>query len=114
MSAGQPAYSVVRSAGGLVFVSGQLGLDDDGAPTSVATQTRRALERICAALEPVGLTKGGIVSCTVILGSMQDWSAMNLAFEEFFDPPYPSRTAFGGELIGGALVEINAIASSAA
>ena len=108
-------YSVTRRAGDLVFVSGQLGrVGDELVDGGVGAQTRQAIANIGTALAEHGLGLEHVVKCTVFLTSMSDWPAMNDAYADVFGAPYPARSALGAELIGGALVEIEAIASAAA
>ena len=108
-------YSVTRRAGDLVFVSGQLGRSgDELVEGGIAGQTRQCIANIEAALAEHGLDLGHVVKCTVFLASMSDWPAMNEVYAEVFGTPYPARSAMGVELIGGALVEIEAIASAVA
>lgn len=109
MSEAVPAYSAIRRAGDLVFVSGQLGIDGGG-PQDVAAETRRALGRATALLSEQGGGRDDIVKCTVFLADMSDWAEMNAVFAAYFTEPYPARSAIGSELALGARVEIEAIA----
>lgn len=104
------AYSPTRRAGDLVFVSGQLGVTSGEAGGDVATQTRIALTRMEELLATHGGSRADVVKCTVFLVRMADWSAMNAEYGAFFGQNFPSRSAVGAELIGDALVEIEAVA----
>lgn len=109
MSDWTPAYSSTRRAGDLVFVSGQFGTEDGHQP-DVARETTVALKRLVALVEAEGGKRSDVVRCTVYLEDMADWPAMNASFGAFFEPPYPARTAVGGQLALGARVEIDGIA----
>ena len=110
MTVPSPAYSPIRRAGDLLFVSGQLGTTPDSPAGDVSSQTRQALEKLEAHLISEGANRSDIVKCTVFLTSMGDWSAMNEVFASFFSHPYPARSAVAVELIGSAVVEIEAVA----
>ena len=52
-----------------------------------------------------------VVKTTVFLKDMDDFSAMNEVYQEYFEEPYPARSACSvNGLSGGALVEIEAVA----
>lgn len=107
-----PPYSLSRRAGDLLFISGQVpSLPEGGWAEGITDQTRLVLEKIKAILADNGLGLDAVVKCQVFLTTMEDWPAMNAVYAEVFGQPYPARSAFGVELIAGALVEIEAIAS---
>lgn len=91
-------YEPVRRAGGLLFLSGQIGARDDGTlvPGGVQAETRRALERVKALVESEGSTMERVVKCTVLLADIAEWDAMNEAYARFFPGRKPARTAVGG------------------
>jgi enamine deaminase RidA (YjgF/YER057c/UK114 family) len=65
-----PLYSQAVKAGGLVFVSGQVGQDPDTgklAGSTVQEQTRQCLKNIAAILGAAGSSMEKIVSATFIL-----------------------------------------------
>ena len=100
---------------GLVFTSGQLGLDPatgDFAPGGVEAQTRQSLANIRAVLEEAGTGMDRVVKTTVFLKDMNDFAAMNKVYAEFFgEGGCPARSAVEvAKLPKGGLVEIEAIA----
>lgn len=100
-------------AGGFVFVSGQLGLDDKGAVVAedVGAQARKALERIAAILAEAGTGLDSAVKVSVWLTDKADFPAFNAVYREFFPNRPPARSTVVSELlIPGARVEIDAIA----
>ena len=110
MSDWTPAYSSTRRVGDLVFVSGQLGIEDGHQPDA-ARETTVALGRLVTLVEGEGGTRSDVVRCTIYLEDMADWPAMNASFGAFFEAPYPTRTAVGGQLALGARVEVDGIAA---
>lgn len=107
-------YSQGNAIGNLVFTAGQIGLD----PTTgqfvsddVQDQTRRALTSIKAILETAGASLNDVVKTTVFLSDMGNFKLMNEIYKQFFEEPYPARSAVAvKDLPLGALVEIEAIA----
>jgi 2-iminobutanoate/2-iminopropanoate deaminase len=61
------------------------------------------------ALAAAGATLDDVVSVTVYLADVDDWTKFNDVYKEIFRPPYPTRTAIGANL-RGILVEISAVA----
>ncbi|MBR3503083.1 MAG: RidA family protein [Clostridia bacterium] len=108
-------YSQGIAAGGMVFTSGQLGLDPatgDFAPGGIEAQTRQSLTNVKAVLEAAGADLGKVVKTTVFLKDMNDFAAMNKVYAEFFgEGGCPARSAVEvARLPKGGLVEIEAIA----
>jgi len=107
-------YSQGIAAGGLVFVSGQLGIDpatDELAGATIESQTHQALSNIAAILGASGASLDGVVKTTVFLKDLDDFGAMNAVYAQFFEKSLPARTtAQVSDLPKGALVEIDCIA----
>ena len=99
---------------GYVFLSGQTPIDPatgELVAGTVGDQTRQCLANLTAVLASGGLDLGDVVKCNVYLTDMADFPAMNVAYAEHFDEPYPARTTVGvASLPLGARVEIEMIA----
>ncbi len=106
-------YRQATEAGGFVFLSGQLALDEAGNLVSggVAEQTRKALERAQSLLQEGGLSLADVVKATVFLTDLKTFPEMNGVYAEFFPKDAPSRSTFqvAGLPKGGA-VEIELVA----
>ncbi|MBR9990384.1 MAG: Rid family detoxifying hydrolase [Gemmatimonadetes bacterium] len=107
-------YSPAVRSGGLVFLSGQIGLRPgtrELAAGGVAAETEQALENVRTVLAAADLTPADVVKCTVFLADMRDYDAMNAVYARFFDTAPPARSAVGvNGLPLGARVEIECIA----
>ncbi len=108
-------YSQAISAGGLLFVSGQIPLDPatgqlvDG---DLAAQTHRVFQNLGAILDAAGATFDHVVRTTVYLADMNDFPAMNAVYATYFASPAPARaTVQAARLPKDARVEIDLIAS---
>ena len=107
-------YSQAVAAGGLVFISGQIGLSPaDGKlrPGGIKEQTRQALSNLEAIVKAAGLGLDNVVKTTVLLADMRYFAEVNSIYAERFGSNPPARAAFAvRELPLGALIEIEAIA----
>ena len=109
------AYSQAVKANGLVFVSGQLGIDPETgelAGQSAGEQATQALRNISNILTAAGSDITRIVRTTIYLHDVNDFAEVNERYAEVFTGEVkPARCAFGGnDIPKGALVEIDAIA----
>ncbi len=107
-------YSQAIQVGNLVYTSGQIPIDPATgafAEGGIREQTRQSLTNVKAILEEVGLTMGSVVKTTVFMADMGDFAEMNAVYAEFFQEPYPARSAVAVKTLPkGALVEIEVIA----
>jgi 2-iminobutanoate/2-iminopropanoate deaminase len=107
-------YSQAIRAGGLLFVSGQLGLDPATGKLveGVETQAARALDNMAAILAEAGMGFRNVVKATVLLASMDDFAVVNAIYATRFPESPPARAAYAvAKLPLGGLVEIEAIAA---
>lgn len=111
-------FSPAVRAGGLIFVSGQLGTRTvDGRPVlvpgGIEAETRQALENVRDILAQAGSSLDRVVKCTVMMADMAEWPRMNAVYTTFFPGPKPARSAFGATgLALGARVEIECVAAA--
>ena len=109
-------YSQAVESNGILFTSGQVGIDPETSEMvegGIEDQAIRVLENIYAILSESGLDKTSIIKLNVFLKDLDDFSIVNDTFKEFFgDNEYPARTTVEvSELPLGALIEIDCIAS---
>lgn len=107
-------FSQAIRAGGLVFVSGQVGMDPatgrliDG---DTAAQTERVLRNVSAVLAAAGTGLDRVVRAGVFLADLNDFAAMNAVYGRFFPVDPPARTTVEvSRLPLGAAVEIDVVA----
>ena len=106
-------YSQAVEVGNLVFTSGQIPLDPATGtmPEGIEAQTRQSLTNVKNILEAAGLSLDDVVKTTVFLADMSLFASMNAVYAEFFQAPYPARSAVAvREIPKGALVEVETIA----
>ena len=108
-------YSVATEAAGLVFLSGQVGLDPvsgERAPDEVGAQAHQVMRNIGGVLGDLGLTYEDIAKATVFLADIADFAEVNDIYKSYFEGPFPARSAVqAGALPGGFLVEIEVVAA---
>lgn len=108
-------YSQAIEANGKVFVSGQLPIDPatgEFAEGGIKALARQSLTNIKNILAEAGLTMNNVCKVTVLLADINDFAAVNEVYAEFFEAPYPARSAFAvAALPKGAAIEIEAIAA---
>jgi enamine deaminase RidA (YjgF/YER057c/UK114 family) len=106
-------YSPAVRAGGLLFVSGQVGSREDGSPEpELAAQVRLAFENLNAVLRAADCTFDDVVDVTIFMVDPESkfeqiWSVAQAYWGE---APYPNATAVGVTWLSGFQFEIKAIA----
>jgi len=107
-------YSQAISAGGFVFVSGQLALEPghkELSGGSIEEQTEQVFANLRAILEEAGTGLDRLVKTTVYLQNLDDFQGMNSVYSAHVgERPPASATVEVAKLPSGALVEIDAIA----
>jgi reactive intermediate/imine deaminase len=107
-------YSHAASAGGFVFVSGQLPVRPDGtkaADRPFGEQARLALANVKAALAAGGARPEDVVKVTVYVTSIESWAEFNAAYAEMFGDHRPARAVIPcGPLHYGLALEVEAVA----
>ena len=107
-------YSQAIEAGGMVFASGQVPIDpatDQFVEGGIKEQTRQSLTNARNILREANTDLTHVVKTTVFLSDMDNFAAMNEVYAEFFQQPYPARSAVAVKTLPkGALVEIECIA----
>lgn len=106
-------YSQAVRKGGILQVAGQ-GPGDPATGrfvgTTVAEQTRQALDNVQAILAEAGAGFDDVVMMRVYLTRREDFAEMNAVYAEYMSEPYPARTTVFVGLAEGMLVEIDALA----
>jgi 2-iminobutanoate/2-iminopropanoate deaminase len=108
-----PPLSPARSAGALVFTSGQLARGGDGAIVAggIEAQAERALANLVRVLADEGCVPADVVQVTAWLTEPAYGAAFNVAYRRVFAAPFPARSTVVSALLApDALIEIEAIA----
>ena len=111
-------YTPVRKAGSYYYTSGQVGIDPKSktAASDVTAQTTQALANLKITLQEAGVDMNDVVKTTVFLTDMNDFAAMNAAYENMFEAPRPARSTVAVQELPRVagdtriLVEVDAVA----
>jgi 2-iminobutanoate/2-iminopropanoate deaminase len=105
-------YSQAITYNGLLFLSGQLGLDPSTMilPLDVATQTHQIFYNIQAILAAAGKDLTNVIKTTVFLVDMEDFAQVNSIYAHYFGNHKPARSCVAvKQLPKNALIEIECI-----
>lgn len=109
-------YSQAIRVGNIIFTSGQIPIDPatgSFVEGGIKEQTRQSLLNVKAILNEAGTTMDHVIKTTVFMADMNDFAEMNSVYSEFFNTPYPARSAVAVKTLPkGALVEIEVIAET--
>jgi 2-iminobutanoate/2-iminopropanoate deaminase len=100
-------------AGNTLFVAGQQGPDSQGkvTGTDITLQTTNAIAAVEKVVKKAGFQMTDITSVTVYITDLNDVPKMNEVYKKLMPDPKPARaTVQVAGLIGGAKIEISAIA----
>jgi 2-iminobutanoate/2-iminopropanoate deaminase len=106
-------YSQAIVTGGLIFCSGQIGIDPKKGTLvkGFEKQTQQVLKNLRAVLKEANSDLNYIVKVTVYLADINDYKTMNEIYGQYFTDHKPARAAFAvANLPAGALIEIEAVA----
>ena len=100
-------------AGNTLYVAGQQGPDAHGkvTGTDITLQTTNAIAAVEKVVKAAGFQMTDIVAVTVYVTDLNDVEQMNEVYKKLMPDPKPARaTVQVAGLIGGAKIEISAIA----
>ena len=105
-------FSDAVQAGGLLFVSGQLGLNSlVKGKDSFRDEVRNALGNVKQILNKNGLSLKHVVKVTVYLKNLEQFDVFNEIYMQQFSDPFPARTCvIVKDLVQHANIEISVIA----
>lgn len=107
-------YTDAVRAGDLLFVSGCVPVDGEGAlvPGDVVAQARQVFTNVGAILVAAGATFADVVKVTVFLTDVDDRAAVNTVRQEVFGETRPASTLVEVSrlAIAGARIEVEAVA----
>lgn len=102
--------------GDWVYASGQLGrVPGTGriAEGGIKAETRQVCENLKAVLEAAGSSLAKVVKVTIYMTDLGELMEMNEVFNAYFPSDPPARTTLeAAGLVGGARVEIEAVATT--
>lgn len=110
----QVPYSTAVAAGNLLFVSGQVPVQENGKPLIGGTfeeETRLTLDNVKRVVEGAGSSMDKVVKVMAFLGDMKYFGEFNSIYKEYFPENQPARSCIqAGRLPLDFKVEVEAIA----
>ncbi len=106
-------YSQAIASDGLLFCSGQLGLDPATGDLveGVEAQAERVMLNLRAVLDAAGVTFEDVLKTTIFLADIGDFAVVNAVYGRFMPDPPPARsTVQVAALPKGGRVEVELIA----
>ncbi|HCA43113.1 MAG TPA: hypothetical protein DEP28_07655 [Bacteroidetes bacterium] len=106
-------YSQAIQFGDFIYTSGQIPMDMEGnlRGNDIKSQTRVVLQNLTHLLEDNNSSLGNALKVTVYLTDMNNFSAMNEVYSEYFSESLPARTTVEvSRLPKDVLIEIDCIA----
>ncbi len=108
-------FSTAVKFGNFLFLSGILGTDlktSELVSPDVGEQTKQCMETLGLVLRQAKMDYSDVVSCTVYLTDLDDYSEVNKAYSPYFPKDPPARTCVQvAKLVRGAKVELSFIAA---
>ncbi len=110
-----PYSQAVKTAGGMLFVSGQIPLVPETgaiAEGGIEGQATQVLNNLKAIVTAAGYTLSDVVKTTVYITNMADFGKVNDIYAKYFTQDCPARVCVEvSQLPKGALIEIDVIAA---
>lgn len=106
-------YSQAQICGNLVFASGQIPIipETGEIASGLEAQANQVFKNIAVLLEAAGTSISKVVKTTLFIANMDDFSAINAIYGQYFTEPYPARSCVEvSKLPKGVLLECEVIA----
>jgi reactive intermediate/imine deaminase len=110
-----PGYSHAVRAGGLLFISGQVPLDEAGdiVGADMQSQAHQAFQNLATVLATAGVTFDAVVKLTYFVTDISQVPAIRAARDDFVNPDNPPASTLvevSRLYLPGLLIEVEAVA----
>jgi 2-iminobutanoate/2-iminopropanoate deaminase len=87
-------YSQAVVANGMIYTSGQIGMDETGKVVAddVVNQTHQVMKNLFYVLEAAGAHFNDVVKTTIFLTDMDDFAKVNEVYSHYFGHHKPARS----------------------
>tara|TARA_B100001013_G_C24477184_1_gene389789 strand:- start:250 stop:699 length:450 start_codon:yes stop_codon:yes gene_type:complete len=106
-------FSDAVKVGNTLYLSGMIGEDEEGnlVEGGIVPEAHNVLKRMGTLLAHYNLGYDDVVKCLVMIDDISQWSLFNSVYVQYFEKPYPARSAFGADgLAADASFELECIA----
>lgn len=108
-----PPFSGAVQVGNTLYLSGDIGIDENQkVPDTAEAEARKVLTQIKATIEQAGMTMDDLVYVQVFCSDVAHYAAFNAVYRTFFTKEFPARAFYGvgGPLLFNARFEVQGIA----
>ncbi|MDQ6766887.1 MAG: Rid family detoxifying hydrolase [Candidatus Eremiobacteraeota bacterium] len=108
------AYSQAVISQGIVYCSGQVGIDPQTGSlvSGIQAQAEQVFKNLTAVLRAAGTQPGNVLKANIFLADFTQFATVNAIYEHFVGTHRPARTTVGvAALPLGALIEVDVIAA---
>ena len=118
-SAGAPTFeeypfSQAIEHDGVVYLSGSVPIDPETGEFvegGIAAETEQVMENVGSILEEAGSSFDDVIKATVFITDPDDFGEFNEVYSQYFDEPYPARSAVVTDLVVDVSVEVEVVAA---
>lgn len=106
-------YSQAQIVGGLVYTSGQIGINpaDGLVAEGIEAQAHQVFKNLSELLKAAGSDMSKVIKTTVFIKDMNDFGTVNGIYAQYFTEPFPARSCVEvARLPKDVLVECEVIA----
>jgi len=105
-------FSNAVTVGDIVYLSGMIGeKNGELADGGIVGQAHQAMKNMQTLLKKHDLNLSNVFKCLVMIDDISQWGLFNSVYVQYFDRPYPARSAFGADgLALNAAFEIECMA----
>jgi len=106
-------YSQAVVVNGIVYTSGQIGMDETGKVIAddVVNQAHQVLKNLFYVLEEAGAHFNDVIKTTIFLADMDDFEKVNEVYAHYFGHHKPARSTVAVKTLPkNVLIEIDCIA----
>ena len=106
-------YSQAVVANGMIYTSGQIGMDEKGVVVAgdVVNQAHQVMKNLFYVLEAAGAHFNDVVKTTIFLAEMDDFTKVNEVYAHYFGHHKPARSTVAVKTLPkNVLIEIECIA----
>ena len=96
-----------------IYISGMIGDDEEGnlVEGGIVPEAHTVMKKMGDILAHFNLNYDDVFKCLVMIDDISQWSLFNSVYVQYFEKPYPARSAFGADgLAGNASFELECIA----
>lgn len=99
---------------GVVYASGSVPIDPETGEFvegGTAAETEQVMENLKATLEEAGSSLDNVIKATAFITDADEFGEFNEVYQQYFDEPYPARSAVVTDLVVDCTVEVEVIAA---